>query len=928
MELSSLIINVVSNIQGAINGFKRLEQTSRTTAKRIDKNLNEIKTTGLEKSLFNIRNAFAAFGGVMIGSDLIDTAVNFEAVRMSFEGMTGSVEKANKALEIVKETAKETGVNLLSGAKDFRLLYGAAQGAGYSMDKLEDLFKASSKAALVLGLRTEDTSGIMRAFGQMMSKGTVQAEELKGQLGDRLPGALGMAAEAMGMTNREILKAMETASLKTSDFIDKFTKKLNDTYDPAVVKMRDSTTYALKQMDNAFLELKDNLGQSGLLEVVADIAKAVADFVGSISRADLQNFFSQFSPIVDAAKILRDVFVEIKNVLSGFGVTLSDVIKAVLAYIVVTKTGIISNLNFASSANKSKRALGGLGSALDTVKLFFASSTNAALGAAGALKKVKLATVSLVSSFVPLAAAYGVITILENIGSASRKSFKEIRDGVKNLDLKVAEVQLKNIKIAMNKLDQSDFGDMQKWKQLNLEKIAILGRIKDLKEIAEKSANIDRTIQKDKEIYALAKAKEILDNRHILTLSKKEQEYKKLYKSYQTERTALVNAMKEAGTNTFSLKAQSDALAQFDKDWKKIINENQTKYSTSSVRSFKSFLTDSLSSVDSDFNNVISSIEKSEALNNLKIKFDEVFKLANTDEIKNQLTNEYTIAVDKINEKFKDSTTKAQNILKGRYDTFLNGKNLKDKAYYTNRLLEERKWVVSVLGNTEEVRNAYANALEQIELKHNDTFESGMTQAIQEYGNKVKGIADATKSVFTTAFNSLENSLVNFIDITSDKFMDFKELALDITTQIYQAMIRAMIVQPLVNAAVSSFGSVGSSNTVDPNTGTVTYSNPQTFDVPTRASGGAVSAGQPYVIGEQRPELFIPNVGGRVVPRASTSSSVTVNITNETGSDITEDLISEFTKTNSRGEEEKVINIVLKNLNTNSSFRSAIAGAK
>ncbi len=32
-----------------------------------------------------------------------------------------------------------------------------------------------------------------------------------------------------------------------------------------------------------------------------------------------------------------------------------------------------------------------------------------------------------------------------------------------------------------------------------------------------------------------------------------------------------------------------------------------------------------------------------------------------------------------------------------------------------------------------------------------------------------------------------------------------------------------------------------------------------------RASGGAVGAGQPYMVGENRPELFIPNVGGRIV---------------------------------------------------------------
>ena len=40
----------------------------------------------------------------------------------------------------------------------------------------------------------------------------------------------------------------------------------------------------------------------------------------------------------------------------------------------------------------------------------------------------------------------------------------------------------------------------------------------------------------------------------------------------------------------------------------------------------------------------------------------------------------------------------------------------------------------------------------------------------------------------------------------------------------------------------------------------------QLFNVPGRASGGPVTAGKPYVVGEKRPELFVPNSAGRIVP--------------------------------------------------------------
>ena len=37
-----------------------------------------------------------------------------------------------------------------------------------------------------------------------------------------------------------------------------------------------------------------------------------------------------------------------------------------------------------------------------------------------------------------------------------------------------------------------------------------------------------------------------------------------------------------------------------------------------------------------------------------------------------------------------------------------------------------------------------------------------------------------------------------------------------------------------------------------------------------RATGGPVTAGQPYLVGERGPELFVPAGNGRIVPNAAT----------------------------------------------------------
>ncbi len=58
------------------------------------------------------------------------------------------------------------------------------------------------------------------AFAQMASKGQVMSEELKGQLGDVLPGAMGIFAKAAGFEGTDAIqkfsKALEEGAYRVS----------------------------------------------------------------------------------------------------------------------------------------------------------------------------------------------------------------------------------------------------------------------------------------------------------------------------------------------------------------------------------------------------------------------------------------------------------------------------------------------------------------------------------------------------------------------------------------------------------------------------------------------------------------------------------------------------------------------------------------
>jgi hypothetical protein len=72
-----------------------------------------------------------------------------------------------------------------------------------------------------------------------------------------------------------------------------------------------------------------------------------------------------------------------------------------------------------------------------------------------------------------------------------------------------------------------------------------------------------------------------------------------------------------------------------------------------------------------------------------------------------------------------------------------------------------------------------------------------------------------------------------------------------------------------------------------------------------RAGGGAVQAGQPYRVGEQGPEVFVPTASGRIVPNSALGRSGNITFAPSTtidarGSSITEAQIAQVVKENNR----------------------------
>tara|TARA_R110000787_G_scaffold95634_3_gene198736 strand:- start:593 stop:2578 length:1986 start_codon:yes stop_codon:yes gene_type:complete len=204
---------------GQIDQLRRLQyQLRRTTVET--RKLN-IAQKGVADSARNMIRSYASVFALFQGTVAIKrVGQDFESLRASMLVVSDSEVDAAKKMAFVREQAFKLGVDLKTAGKAYLALSASSEGA-MGEEGVKGLFTSVMSISKAFGMSMDDTKGTFKAFTQMLSKGNVQAEELRGQLGERLFGAFNLAAKAMGMSTQELNKALEQGQVTAKEMLPK-----------------------------------------------------------------------------------------------------------------------------------------------------------------------------------------------------------------------------------------------------------------------------------------------------------------------------------------------------------------------------------------------------------------------------------------------------------------------------------------------------------------------------------------------------------------------------------------------------------------------------------------------------------------------------------------------------------------------------------
>lgn len=188
-------------------------------------------------------------------------AASVSRLEIALRGVSDGMKGYGENLRAVNDISNGLAMRVDKVIVPYTKLQASISAAGYSADTTKKVFEAVAAASIATGGSAEDLEGSMRAVTQIFAKGTVQSEELVGQLAERIPGAFALFAEANNMNTASLKKALELGQVSIKEFL-KFADRLGQEYKKSAEIIVKSQEYAGQRLDKSMGDLQVTMGSA------------------------------------------------------------------------------------------------------------------------------------------------------------------------------------------------------------------------------------------------------------------------------------------------------------------------------------------------------------------------------------------------------------------------------------------------------------------------------------------------------------------------------------------------------------------------------------------------------------------------------------------------------------------------------------------
>ncbi|MCZ2112277.1 MAG: tape measure protein [Anaerolineae bacterium] len=233
----------------------------------------------------SIRAVFGAYAvrqAASLLTTITNTTTQMQRYSAALQFATGSQAAANRELDYIRGVAERLGVSLNSLVKGYTDLASAARAANLDGEATRHIFEGIVTAARAMALSGDQINGALVAVQQMLSKGVVSMEELRQQLGDRIPGAVQIMANALDVSVQDLAKMVSSGTVPATDALMKFSDELLRLSANSIEFASQQPYAQFERLKTSIFEATAALGGSGFNDAMGQAAISMRDFIDSL----------------------------------------------------------------------------------------------------------------------------------------------------------------------------------------------------------------------------------------------------------------------------------------------------------------------------------------------------------------------------------------------------------------------------------------------------------------------------------------------------------------------------------------------------------------------------------------------------------------------------------------------------------------------
>lgn len=144
-------------------------------------------------------------------------------------GVSKDIVEYNQNLDFAREISNKYAIRLTEVVKGLTGVTAAAKANNLTVKQTQAIYEGITVSGVAAGKSQEDLQALFLATTQVLSKGKASAEEISGQIGERIPGAVAKFAAANKISLQELAEQFKKGEVTIAKFV-RFTEQQGEDY--------------------------------------------------------------------------------------------------------------------------------------------------------------------------------------------------------------------------------------------------------------------------------------------------------------------------------------------------------------------------------------------------------------------------------------------------------------------------------------------------------------------------------------------------------------------------------------------------------------------------------------------------------------------------------------------------------------------------